>query len=252
LTTTAGSFSPRAASASGRKAQDLPGELAAVRCPCRHGALPAGIPAPRAPLSLRRRTALLVFVAMTAISTCFWRTQVGHRFLPGLFTVVCVPLAVSFFVVVDLRVRFGLAEWIAVIGVIAAHLVLSVPAFPDPLYYRGTHLFRPDHYLHLFAGGLVAWLCCDVIEPRASGWKLSPNRVAALAFLITMGFGFTKEVTDFLSVTASGLKYDAVDTVEDLASNGLGAALIVVWRLRGGLHQLKRFGPQRFGPQRTP
>ncbi len=190
---------------------------------------------------------MLVLVALTATATCWWRTQVGHAFLPGLFTVVCVPLAVSFFVVVDLRARFGLTEWLAVMGVIAAHLVLSVPAFPGPLYYRGTHLFRPDHFLHLLAGGLVAWLCFEILEPRATAWKLSPNRVAVIAFVITMGLGFTKEVTDFLSVTASGLRYDAVDTIEDLASNALGAALVVFWRHRHDPH-----GTQTAGPTWTP
>ena len=199
--------------------------------------------ASRAPLPLAWRTGLLVLVALTASATCVWRTEVGHRFLPGLFTVICVPLAVSFFVVVDLRARFGLAEWSAVIGVIVAHLVLSVPAFPGPLYYRGTHLFRPDHLLHLFAGGLVAWLCFEILEPRAAAWKLSPNRVAVLAFIITMGFGFTKEVTDFLSVTASGLRYDAVDTVEDLGSNALGAAVIVLWRHLHSSQRIRTAGP---------
>ena len=195
-------------------------------------------------LPLGWRSSLLAIVAMTAAATCVWRTQVGHGFLPGLFTVVCVPLAVSLFVAVDLRVRFGLAEWIAVIGVIAAHMVLSVPAFPGPLYYRGTHLFRPDHLLHLLAGGLVAWLCFEILEPRAAAWKLTPNRVAVFVYVVTMGFGLAKEVTDFLSVAASGLHYDGVDTVEDLASNALGAGLVVLWR--------HRHGPRRPGTVGAP
>jgi hypothetical protein len=53
-----------------------------------------------------------------------------------------------------------------------------------------------------------------------------------VAFLMTMGFGAAKEVTDFLSVKASGLRYDAIDTAADLTSNALGAAIIVLWRLR--------------------
>jgi hypothetical protein len=178
------------------------------------------------------RIGLVTTIALTAIATCWWRTAVGHRFLPGLFTVVCVPLSVVFFVVLDRIFRFRLGEWLAVSAVVIAHLVLSVPAFPGPLYYEGTHLIRPDHFVHLFAGGLVAWLCCEILEPRATRWNLSPRSVAVVAFVMTMGFGAAKEVTDFLSVKASGLRYDAVDTAADLTSNALGAAIIVLWRFR--------------------
>ena len=86
-------------------------------------------------------------------------------------------------------------------------------------------------------------MCFEILEPRAAAWKLSPNRVAVVAFVITMGFGFTKEVTDFLSVTASGLHYDGVDTVEDLASNALGAGLVVLWRHLHGPHRTETVGP---------
>jgi hypothetical protein len=183
------------------------------------------------PLSLRWRLGLLSFIAFAAVTTCFWRTQAGHRYLPGLFTVICVPLSVAFFLLVDRRVHFGRAEWIAVTAVIAAHMALSVPAFPGPLYYRGTHLFRPDHFVHLFAGGLVAWLCSEMLERLSTRWHRSRWTMAAAAFILTMGFGAAKEVTDFLSVRASGLHYDAIDTLEDLSANALGATITVVWRL---------------------
>ncbi len=125
--------------------------------------------AARLRLSFRSwRVGLVTVIASTAIATCWWRTEAGHRFLPGLFTVICVPLSVAFFVVLDRVFRFRVGEWVAVSVVVAAHLVLSVPAFPGPLYYEGTHLIRPDHFVHLFAGGLVAWLCCEILEPRVS------------------------------------------------------------------------------------
>jgi hypothetical protein len=54
--------------------------------------------------------------------------------------------------------------------------------------------------VHLYAGGLVAWLCFEILEPRTAGCRWSRIRLALLAFGMAMGFGIAKEVTDFLSV----------------------------------------------------
>jgi hypothetical protein len=185
----------------------------------------------RPPLRLSWRLGLLGAMAMSALATCVWRAQAGQAFVPGLFTVVCVPLSVLLFVVADRMVRFRLGQWIGVSGLIAAHLVLSVPSPSGPLYYRGTHLLRPDHVVHAFAGGLVAWLVFELVSPCATRWKLAPAAVAFIVFSMTMCFGAMKEVTDFLSVQASGLPHDAQDTLLDFVSNGLGAAVLVLGRL---------------------
>ena len=104
------------------------------------------------------RVVLVALVALTTIGVSAWRTALGLHYLPGLFTVVFVPLSVAGFIALDPYVGFSLAEWVAVCGLVMAHLVLSVPVLPKPLYYVGGHIVRPDHFVHLFAGGLVAWL----------------------------------------------------------------------------------------------
>jgi len=119
--------------------------------------------------------------------------------------VVFLPLSVALLVVLDLYAGFSTAEWVAVAALVIVHLVFSVPAFPGAIYYMGSHLVRPDHVVHLFAGGLVAWLCWDVLWRRLQPPKVSPKSLAVIAVLMALGFGALKETTDFLSVRASGL-----------------------------------------------
>jgi hypothetical protein len=142
-------------------------------------------------------------VVLAAVGTCGWRVAEGHKFLPGLFTVVFVPLSLFLFLALDAFAHFRLLEWMAVAGVVCAHMVLSVPAFPGPLYYRGPVLLHPDHLMHVLAGGLVT-------------------------------------TTDWLSVVSSGHHYNQMDTLRDMASNAIGVLAVVTWRLRrtDGLGQL--------------
>ena len=115
-------------------------------------------------------------LVVTGIATSLWRVQAGHEFRPGLFSVIFLPLSVGLFVLLDIRARFEAAEWVAAMSVVAAHLVLSVPGAGGPLYYRGTHLVRPDHFMHVIAGGLVAWLSIDVLS---RGFPHVPSRAGS-------------------------------------------------------------------------
>jgi len=180
------------------------------------------------PLPLR--LAWFAGIMLTAAATSIWRTAAGHQFRPGLFTVIFLPLSITLFVVMDRAVGFGPGEWLAVAGVVVAHLVLSVPGSGGPLYYRGSHLVRPDHFVHLFAGGLVAWLSCDLV------WRVRPDlprlQFAIISFGLALTFGVMKETTDFLSVRAAGLPHDTFDSVADFCANAVGATAAVWWWLR--------------------
>lgn len=192
----------------------------------------------RAPLSVRGL--LLASVALTAVGTSLWRTQIGHHFLPGLFTVVSVPLSVALFVMLDWRVRFPLGGWVAAALLLIAHLVFSVPALPGPIYYLGSRVVRIDHFVHVFSGGLVAWLCWGALRQRRQPPTMPPQSIAVVAVVVALGFGAAKEVTDYLSVKASGLPHDALDTTIDFTANALGATIAVLWRAirdRGGIDE---------------
>ncbi len=167
---------------------------------------------------------------LIAVATSIWRTASGHGLLPGMFTVVFLPVSLALFVLLDWVAGFGAAEWTAAASLVAAHLALSVPGKGGPLYYRGTHLVRPDHFVHLFAGALVAWLCAHVllrIRPEiARPW------LGVAAFALAIGFGAMKETTDFLSLQASNLPHDAFDAIADVCANAIGAA-VPLWCLVG-------------------
>src|SRR5256885_7876152 len=120
----------------------------------------------KAMVSLLVRALLLAAIAVAAVAVSFWRTQLGLRYLPGLFTVVFGPLSMMLFVGLDLYAGFSVADWFAVSALIIAHLVLSVPVLPRPLYYVGSHLVRPDHLVHLLAGALVTRLTWKVLRRR--------------------------------------------------------------------------------------
>ena len=174
------------------------------------------------------RLPLLAIVIGTAVATSMWRRAVGHDVLPGMFTVVFLPVSLALFVLLDWVVGFGAAEWVAATSLFAAHLALSVPGNGGPLYYRGTHLVRPDHFVHLFAGALVAWLCAHVViraRPEITGRWL-----AVSVFVLAIAFGAMKETTDFLSLRASNLPHDAFDSTVDVCANAVGAA-VALWCL---------------------
>ena len=94
--------------------------------------------AARPPLKPTARLAWLGVMAIAVASTGDWRMRVGHAFLPGLFTVVCVPLSLLLFALVDQRPRYGSGEWAAVTALIAGHLVLSVPGPSGPPASRSS------------------------------------------------------------------------------------------------------------------
>ena len=182
----------------------------------------------RAPPSLR--LLLLAMLILTAVATSMWRIRAGHALLPGMFTVVFLPVSLALFVLLDRIAGFGAAEWAAAASLVAAHLALSVPGNGGPLYYRGTHLLRPDHLVHLLAGALVAWLCAHVVvrvRPEIPGRWL-----ALSAFALAIGFGAMKETTDFLSLQASHLPHDAFDSIVDVVANAIGAAAALWWLAR--------------------
>jgi len=167
-------------------------------------------------------------VLVTAVATSIWRRVSGHDVLPGMFTVVFLPVSIALFVLLDGVAGFGAAEWAAAASLIAAHLALSVPGNGGPLYYRGTHLVRPDHFVHLCAGALVAWLCAEVVvrlRPEIPGRWLGIS-----AFALAIAFGAMKETTDFLSLQASNLPHDAFDSIADTCANAIGAA-VALWCL---------------------
>jgi len=113
-------------------------------------------------------------------------------------------------------------------------MVLSVPAFPGPLYYRGPVLLHPDHLMHVFAGGLVTWLCLGLFSSGGGRGRLSHTTVVALAVVLAMGLGAAKEVTDWRSVVSSGHHYNQMDTVRDMGSNAIGVGGVMLWRGRRG------------------
>ena len=175
------------------------------------------------------RLLLLAMLILIAVATSIWRTTSGHGLLPGMFTVVFLPASLALFVLLDRVARFGAAEWVAAASLVAAHLVLSVPGKGGPLYYRGTHLVRPDHFVHLFAGGL-AWLCAHVLLRVRP--EISRPLLGVSAFALAIGFGAMKETTEFLSLEASNLPQDAFDSIADVCANAIGAA-VALWCLAG-------------------
>ena len=48
--------------------------------------------------------------------------------------------------------------------------------------------------------------------------------LAVSAFALATGFGAMKETTDFLSLQASNLPHDGLDSVVDVVANAIGAA----------------------------
>ena len=124
----------------------------------------------------------------------------GARVPTRVFSVIFLPLSVGLFVLLDIRARFEAAEWLAATSVVVAHLVLSVPGSGGPLYYRGTHLVRPDHFMHVIAGGLVACLSIDVLSRGFPRRTFSRRQLYLAAFVMALAFGAMKETTDLLSV----------------------------------------------------
>lgn len=183
--------------------------------------------------SLAVRLWLLGGLVVTGMATSLWRVQAGHEFRPGLFSVIFLPLSVGLFVLLDIRARFEAAEWVAAMSVVAAHLVLSVPGSGGPLYYRGTHLVRPDHFMHVIAGGLVAWLSIDVLSRGFPRRTFSRRQLYLAAFVMALAFGAMKETTDLLSVRAAGLRHDQFDSVADGCANAIGAVAALWWCYRG-------------------
>jgi hypothetical protein len=175
----------------------------------------------------RLRLVLLGMLIVTAVATSLWRTAAGHAVLPGMFTVVFLPLSLVLFVALDRIAGFGPTAWVAAASLVALHLVLSVPGAGGPLYYRGTHLIRPDHFVHLFAGGLVAWLAADVVrQVRPAAHK---SLWAVAAFGLAIAFGTMKETTDFLSLQASNHSHDTFDSIVDVCANAIGAGAALWW-----------------------
>lgn len=179
--------------------------------------------------SLAVRVWLIVGLVVTGMATSLWRVRTGHGYRPGLLSVVFLPLSVGLFVLLDIRTRFEAAEWVAAMSVVAAHLVLSVPGSGGPLYYRGTHLVRPDHFVHIIAGGLVAWLSIDVLSRGFPRGALSRRQLYLAAFVMALAFGAIKETTDLLSVRAAGLPHDQFDSIADGCANAIGAVAALWW-----------------------
>lgn len=176
------------------------------------------------------RAAMIAAIVAAAVGSSAWRSFLGLSAIPGLFTVVFVPLAIVFFVVVDLRARFSFGEWLGVTALLVVHLTFSVPRKPKPLYYVGSHLFRPDHLVHLLAGALVAILCLTLLSRTRP--DAAPITRVALALVMALAFGGMKELTDYLSTRASHLRHDTFDTVADICLNAVGAFLALSVRAR--------------------
>ena len=176
-----------------------------------------------------RRSVFLALVCLAALTTCAWRVQLGLRPLPGLFTVVFVPVSVALFVIVDRHARFSSREWASVTALICVHMVLSVPTSVGPLYYVGGRIVRPDHLVHVLGGALVAWLVWDVL---GASERLRPFALVTSVFVLTLAFGLAKETTDLLSTTATHVRHDWLDSAVDFAANGIGAAIAVARRIR--------------------
>lgn len=177
----------------------------------------------------RTRMILLVLIAFAAVTVRYWRVLAGHEFLPGAFTVVFVPLSVLSFAAIDARVHFRTGQWVAVATVVVLHMVLSVPAFPGPLYSIGPRVLHADHFMHVFAGGVVMWLCLDLCDRRTADSRSSTIALAVVAAVLTLGLGLAKETTDWLSVRATHGRYDPVDAALDTVSNLIGLVGAAVW-----------------------
>jgi hypothetical protein len=175
---------------------------------------------------------MLAAIAATALSASLWRVSLGHRFLPGLFTVIGVPLSVAVFGLLDGWVRLPVRHWITAATLVCAHIVLSVPVRPGPLYYVGTHLFRIDHLMHVAAGGLVTSIGWYVLVSRVPAIRGAPVVRAAASVAVALAFGAIKETTDFLSVLASGLRHDTFDSWADTGANVLGGLVVAAWHWR--------------------
>ena len=164
-------------------------------------------------------------MAATAVVCSFWRHFQGHPWLPGIFTVVFLPLGALGFVAADRYVHYPWGAWVGVTALIVGHLVFSVPTPTDTIY--DVHLFssplRVDHAVHFYAGGLVAVLGSRLVVRRwGSRAGPAPLTLGLLGAVLAVALGGMKVLTDVLSVGFQS------DNVADLTWNAVGALVVMI------------------------
>ena len=175
------------------------------------------------------QVAVLVILAGVAFAASWWRTLEGHRFLPGLLTVVFVPVVIALFVILNHWVGYPSVAWWALAAIAGLHMLFSVPALPYTIYdIAPLHAepLRLDHVMHLVAGGFVAWLT----RLTVLRFYRRPSLLMIISLPIVMAafLGGAKEVTDAIAVSMAHTGENWTNTTFDLAYNILGAASVSV------------------------
>lgn len=124
---------------------------------------------------------------------------------------------------VPVRLSWRYAATIAAVAILADAVSATVPDWQ-----------LANRVLHLFGGGLVAYLAC-ILAARDAGLAIGRGRVAIAAALIVAALGVANEHVEFALQHYAHFRFAAgpLDTWFDLASNTAGIALgvLLLWPL---------------------